>query len=194
MSDEIQDVNQEEVEPVTPSADEQQDSTDSEVVQTQNPVQENLKKALQAERERRREAEAKLAEREQQELQKPLYPNEDDAYQRFVKLEAEVKIQKKLTDDPTFLDRKDLVIETMEKSGYDIDVADSMVKSQLYDQLVKESATQIKEVVPNQIKTQATPEPSTIKRSGNILDDVESGAVNIDPAMRAVVMKYRNRG
>jgi len=194
MSDEIQDVKQEEVEPVTPSVDEQQDSTDSEVVQTQNPVQENLKKALQAERERRREAEAKLAEREQQELQKPLYPNGDDAYQRFVKLEAEVKIQKKLTDDPTFLDRKDLVIETMEKSGYDIDVADSMVKSQLYDQLVKESATQIKEVVPNQIKTQATPEPSTIKRSGNILDDVESGAVNIDPAMRAVVMKYRNRG
>jgi hypothetical protein len=194
MSDEIQDVNQTEVEPVTPSADEQQDSNDSEVVQTQNPVQENLKKALQAERERRREAEAKLAEREQQELQKPLYQNEDDAYQRFVKLEAEVKIQKKLTDDPTFLDRKDLVIETMEKSGYDIDVADSMVKSQLYDQLVKESATQIKEVVPNQIKTQATPEPSTIKRSGNILDDVESGAVNIDPAMRAVVMKYRNRG
>lgn len=198
MSEEIKDVENMEAEPISaPSAEEvKQDSIDSEVVKPQNQeVQENLKRALQAERERRKEAENREAElKKELENKQPQYQTDDDAYQRFVKLEAEVKIQKKINEDKTFVDRKDLVIDTMEKTGLDVDSADAFVKAQLYDQLIKESKSEPNnEPVPNSIKTQATPEPIRPKKTGNVLDDVESGAMNVDPALRATILKYRKK-
>ena len=159
MTEDVKDVNEVAEPSSEPSAEEvKQDPIVSEDVKPQeSEVESNLKKALQAERERRKdeqkkreELEARLADQNYTQTD-----NSDEAYQRFLKVEAETKITSKMLNDPTFKERVDLVKDTMERTGYDVDMADAIVKAQIYDQLIKESPKgQEKSEPPKQFKNQ----------------------------------------
>ena len=186
MTDQTNDVKQEEATITESSTVESQTSSVSEDVNTQDDKYENVRRALQAEREEKKALKEKLRELEDLKTYQPAQQQtqDDDAYKRFLQTEARSIILEKAAIDPSFRERIDLVKKVMEERGVDVETADNMVKAKLFDRLTKEVSSQQREEQPKQIKTQATSEPTaTFKPSGDRVKDIMNDP-NIHPALR----------
>lgn len=155
MSDETNVVKEGEVETPTDSTPvENEQETDSEVVENTSDIQENLKVALQKERERRKAAEAQL----KQPAPAPEM-NDDPVYQRFQNVEATTLINNKLLTDPTFKDRVDLVQDEMIRTGKSMEDADNAVIARLFrDMTANQTPEAEKPKVPNNLPNKAIPD------------------------------------
>ena len=137
-----------------PTPQEEQDTPVEDDVQSPvSDVQDNLRKALQKERERRKAAEAQL---QQQQYQPPQY--QDEAVVRFNNVEATTLINNKLLTDPSFKDRADLVQNEMIRTGKTLEDADNAVLAGLFRDMTLESAQSNPSLPIKQLKTTATPE------------------------------------
>lgn len=141
-----------------PTPQEEQPTIDSEVVE--NPVSDvnaNLRRALQKERDRRKQAEAQLRNVQVEPVE------EDDAVRRFTNVEATTLINNKLLLDPSFKERLDLVKYEMESTGKTIEDADNAVLARLFREM---TLGQVSEERPatliNQLPKKATPEGKRI--------------------------------
>ena len=119
-------------------------------------VQENLKIALQKERQRRQAAEEQLRQTQAQVYQAP---DEDETVKRFLNVEATTLINNKILTDPSFKDRADLVQDEMKHTGKTIEDADNAVIARLFKEMTSvQDQEQIINKPPQQIKTTAIPE------------------------------------
>jgi len=141
---------------VPPTENNEQETIVTEDVQKPvSNVQENLKIALQKERERRRAAEEQL--RTQTQYQAPM--EEDETVKRFLNVEATTLINNKILTDPSFKDRADLVQAEMRASGKNIEDADNAVIARLFKEMTSvQDQEQIINKPPQQIKPTAIPE------------------------------------
>lgn len=147
---------------------------------------ENARKALQQERE------AKKALKAQPEVQ-PAIP-EDETVKRFLQTEANAAIAIKLQTDPTFKDRLEAVQEYVAQ-GNSIEMADKLAKGDIMDKILSGSVSEQQETLkPKQITPKAIPEETVIHSTGNVLDDIEKGLVEVEPEVAAMLAKYRNKG
>lgn len=139
--DEINDVEVDATEDSSPEA--QEDQVESELVENSDPVRENLKRALQKERERRKSLEAQL--------QTPQAPveNENEIAKRFNEMEALTLINNKILTDPAFKDRADLVKDEMTRTGKSMEDADNAVLARLFKEMTTQATSEKTEVKSN---------------------------------------------
>ena len=120
--------------------------------------------------------------------------SEDDTVRRFLQTEANATIAVKLQTDPSFKDRVEIV-QAYVAQGYDINMADKLAKADIMDKILTETSAQVKPNIPQQIQPTAIPEVRKAKLTGNSLDDIQKGLVDVDlpdsEALRAVIAKYR---
>jgi hypothetical protein len=117
--------------------------------------------------------------------------SEDDTVKRFLRTEATTMINNKMLTDPNFKDRAPIVASYVEQ-GYSFDMADKMAKADILDQILTGSSNDAQQQI-NQptITPKAIPEEEVVQRTGNVLDDIEKGIVDVDPALAATIKKYR---
>jgi hypothetical protein len=96
----------------------------------------------------------------------------------------------KISTEPGFKDRLDLVQEKME-SGMTLEQADNAVLANIVRKMMTASESAPQQSPPKSINTTAIPEPSAQKRTGNILDDAVGGKLNIPPEMAQTLARVR---
>lgn len=171
------DVNETEAETVIDpsSIENEQDESNSEVVKPQESdgkdykkLYENVKTALQAERQKRKEVPAVSVEKAA--MQEP-QEQTDEAYNRFLKVEATTYINNKLQTDPSFKDRIQEVTKYVEQ-GYTVDQADNLALADIARMVIQEATKGEPENKSlNQINTKAVVEEKTFKETGDHLKD-----------------------
>lgn len=171
------DVNETEAETVIDpsSIENEQDEINSEVVKPQESdgkdykkLYENVKTALQAERQKRKEVPAVSVEKAA--MQEP-QEQTDEAYNRFLKVEATTYINNKLQTDPSFKDRIQEVTKYVEQ-GYTVDQADNLALADIARMVIQEATKGEPENKSlNQINTKAVVEEKTFKETGDHLKD-----------------------
>lgn len=171
------DVNKTEAETVIDpsSIENEQDESNSEVVKPQESdgkdykkLYENVKTALQAERQKRKEVPAVSVEKAA--MQEP-QEQTDEAYNRFLKVEATTYINNKLQTDPSFKDRIQEVTKYVEQ-GYTVDQADNLALADIARMVIQEATKGEPENKSlNQINTKAVVEEKTFKETGDHLKD-----------------------
>lgn len=169
------DVNETEAETVIDpsSIENEQDEINSEVVKPQESdgkdykkLYENVKTALQAERQKRKEVQPVQAEVVTQPQEQT-----DEAYNRFLKVEATTYINNKLQTDPSFKDRIQEVTKYVEQ-GYTVDQADNLALADIARMVIQEATKGEPENKSlNQINTKAVVEEKTFKETGDHLKD-----------------------
>jgi hypothetical protein len=177
MTEENKDVNQTEANQSTPSTDKEQVSQDQGEVKPeeskQADIHSNLQRAIEQEKDKLR----KLREQRREIVSQPKTENEDESDEDKkwrMQQEAKTDVAIKLASDPSFKERQDLVMEEMNRSGKALEDADALVKSRLFDEVLKSSAPSPTPSYPNQINPSATPEQTPVNRNWNI-DDVIAG-------------------
>jgi len=163
--DEEKDVEVDATEDSSPEA--QEDQIDSEVVENTDPVSENLKRALQKERARRKSLEAQLQTPKAQEV------SEDDTVRRFLNVEATTLINNKLLTDPAFRDRVDLVQDEMKRTGKQLEDADNAVLARLFQEMALQGSNdKVEQKSLNKLPNTAIPEetPKVSKETQEELD------------------------
>jgi len=118
---------------------------------------------------------------------------EDETVRRFIQTEANATIAMKMQTDPSFKDRVDIV-QSYVQQGYDISMADKLAKADIMDRILAAGASEAEVIKPKQITPTAIPETTVPQLTGNVLDDIEKGLVDVDPEMAATLKKYRNMG
>jgi hypothetical protein len=134
----------------TPAASE---GVNTQEVERLKEINENLKKAIKEEREKRKKDPVKPKEPE----------SEDEEWQEWEEVKTTVAMVKLQEQDPTFNDRKDLVIDEMKRTGKSLEDANNSVLASLirYSMSTPEQAPKS----PNTIRPSATPEPQQDSRS-----------------------------
>lgn len=174
--------------PVTTVPPEQVPSTDAAV------VAENLKKAMQSEREQRKEAERLVAEKDAEiarlkaSTTPPATPPASDPA-----LSARVEVLTLVQKDAFVKDNLGLIEEIMlANPALDVKAAVDKAKASIFDELQKaKGQTPPPNVPPKTITPGATPEHPAPTSSGSKLQDVADGKVNVPPEMRAAINQVR---
>jgi len=144
-----------------PTPQEEQETTDSEVVENAvTDIQGNLRIALQKERQRRKDAEAQLRQVQYQDPE-----NEDETVKRFLDVEATTLVNNRLLTDPSFKDRADLVQSEMKATGKTLEDADNAVIARLFRDMTSGQFSEENKSKPiKQIPTTAIPEATRISK------------------------------
>ena len=146
--------------------------------------------ALREERGKRKQASSELedlkARLEQLESQKE-EKEEEFLPKRITRTEALAELTLKMTQDPTFKDRLDLVEEKMSK-GMTLEQADNAVLADVARKMIQTSDTQ-PQTIPQSIKTTALPETTRPKMTGNILQDAIKGNLGIPEEQRIAIQR-----
>jgi len=174
MAEMQQDV-MEELSPTESSTENQeQDTNGSEAVEnTESDVLvENYKRAMKKERERRKEAEAKLAERPVVE-QEPI--DQDDTVKRFLNTEALALVTNKIVTDPAFRAVAEEVKVEMIKTGKPLEDSYNAVLARLFKEMTKgQSLDEPVKPIFNQLPKTATPEDKRISQeTQELIDDFD---------------------
>lgn len=205
MTDEVkEDVKPEEATPAEPQTEEvqpQEEQTEQPVEGVTPPVDGKNYKAIAEQLSKDiKEKNRKIQELKAQPTQEPVVQpviSEDETVKRFLATEANATIAVKLQTDPSFKDRVEIVQEYV-KQGYDINMADKLAKADIMDRILNETSVADKPEVINQMQPTATPEIVKPQPTGNSLDDVMAGKVDVeldDPqGLREVLEKYRPQG
>ena len=172
----------EEVEETTPAptAEEQTEETIvSDDVKTQSPVEENLLKALQIEREKNKTLTAQT-----QTPAPPAVEEEQTVEKRFINMEATTLINNKLLTDAPFKDRVDLVKAEMIRTDKNVEDADNAVVARLFKEMTsnKEEPKTPVETPPNQQPNTATPEEEA---GGKMTPELQAASDEFDAAAKA---------
>ncbi|MBM4401249.1 MAG: hypothetical protein FJ045_04785 [Crenarchaeota archaeon] len=172
MAEKKEDVKPKEAEPTADSSpvESEPEQPVSEDVKTPEPITaeqkyDNALKALREEREKRKEAERVLAEREQSQTNEQPY-SDDAVYQDYLATKGSAfkgEIGYKIATDPSFKKRALEVADVLDealKAGKQmtVDQADAIVKAKLFDKLTKMTSEEEKVEKPKQIKANAVPE------------------------------------
>jgi len=120
--------------------------------------------------------------------------SEDETVKRFLATEANATIAVKLQTDPSFKDRVEIVQSYVEQ-GYNIEMADKLAKADIMDKILSEPSTPVQTNIPKQMQPSAIPEPVRQKPTGNSLDDIMGGKIDIDiedpESLKEVLRRYR---
>ena len=183
MEEEIMDVKQEEatLDPVQ----DQEEQTEEQVEALSQPVDgkdykaiaEQLSKDIREKNRKIQELKAATQPVQQEQVTPPVI-SEDETVKRFLATEANATIAVKLQTDPSFRDRVEIV-QAYVAQGYDITMADKLAKADIMDQILNESSAPVQAVIPKQITPTATPEQVKPQSTGNTLDDVQSGKIEV---------------
>lgn len=174
-------------------------STESapETIDTQSPVSEDAQTptktaeekykemltALREERGRRKQASTEIEELRAK-LESLESQKEEIDEEPVTRAEALAELNLKLTQDPSFKDRLDLVEERM-MQGMTLEQADNAVLAEIARKMLNSSTSP--QTIPQSIKTTALPETTRPKLTGNILKDAVAGKLGIPEAQRKAI-------
>lgn len=174
-------------------------STESapETIDTQSPVSEDAQTptktaeekykemltALREERGRRKQASTEIEELRAK-LESLESKKEEIDEEPVTRAEALAELTLKLTQDPSFKDRLDLVEERMTQ-GMTLEQADNAVLAEIARKMLNSSTSP--QTIPQSIKTTALPETTRPKLTGNILKDAVAGKLGIPEAQRKAI-------
>lgn len=171
----------------------QQTTTVKEDVKTEvvDQEKENIKRALQEERERRKAVEARNRELEQahvnpQPVVAPVAPvadDQDEIAQRFIRTESLTELNFLINKDPFVKENLDLIEDEMRASRVGAREAIKNVKEAVLDRILRgEAPAQTTTTVPNQIKPTATPEETEPEIKGSYYQAAKEGKIKgVDP-------------
>jgi len=177
-------VNPGEQTPVAPTPTQNsQAPTGSEPVTTPSAdVTENLKRALQEERDRRKAAESALEEarNQTQSTPAPQEPNEPTPIERtFYETVAQTKLLVMAKKDPFVDANLDLIESEMVNSGSDAASAVNAVKARILDSVLREGGqAQAPQIPPTQITPTPLPETERPELTGNAWQDARDGKIS----------------
>lgn len=145
--------------------------------------------ALREERGKRKQASSEVEELKArlEALENKEEPEEEFTSKRITRTEALAELSLKMTQDPSFRDRLDLVEEKMSK-GMTLEQADNAVLAEIARKMIQSSETQ-PQTIPQSIKTTALPETAKPKLTGNILSDAVSGKLGIPEEQRIAIQR-----
>ena len=168
-----------------------------ETIDTQSPVSEDAQTptktaeekykemltALREERGRRKQASTEIEELRAK-LESLESQKEEIDEEPVTRAEALAELTLKLTQDPSFKDRLDLVEERMTQ-GMTLEQADNAVLAEIARKMFNSSTSP--QTIPQSIKTTALPETTRPKLTGNILKDAVAGKLGIPEAQRKAI-------
>lgn len=168
-----------------------------ETIDTQSPVSEDAQTptktaeekykemltALREERGRRKQASTEIEELRAK-LESLESQKEEIDEEPVTRAEALAELTLKLTQDPSFKDRLDLVEERMTQ-GMTLEQADNAVLAEIARKMLNSSTSP--QTIPQSIKTTALPETTRPKLTGNILKDAVAGKLGIPEAQRKAI-------
>lgn len=168
-----------------------------ETIDTQSPVSEDAQTptktaeekykemltALREERGRRKQASTEIEELRAK-LESLESQKEEIDEEPVTRAEALAELNLKLTQDPSFKDRLDLVEERMTQ-GMTLEQADNAVLAEIARKMLNSSTSP--QTIPQSIKTTALPETTRPKLTGNILKDAVAGKLGIPEAQRKAI-------
>lgn len=165
----------------TPAKTEQVTPASESVTTPKTDVEENLKRALQEERERRKAAESALEEKNGQNPTTPMpqTQNEPTPIERtFYETVAKTNLMFMAKKDP-FIDANiDLIEAEMLSSGSDAAGATNAVKARILDSVLRDGGqVTANQVPPTQISTTPLPEDTKPELTGNSYQDARSGKI-----------------
>jgi len=119
---------------------------------------------------------------------------QDEAVKRFIeteerskKAEANSEILLKLSTDPSFVNRVEIVKDYVAQ-GFSIVDADMRAKADILDGITKEFAKEVKTEPIKQLNPQAIPEEESFKPTGDAVKDMLDDP-NINPQMKEAVKR-----
>lgn len=144
--------------------------------------------ALREERGKRKQASSELEElRARLETLEARDGIEEEAPTQTTHSEALAEVTSKMTQDPTFRDRLDLVEEKMTQ-GMTLEQADNAVLAEIARKMLYSSETS-QQAVPQSIKTTALPETTRPRPTGNTLKDAIDGKLGIPEEQRLAIKR-----
>lgn len=173
----------------TPTQSEQVTPASESVTTPKTDEADNIKRALQEERERRKAAEARLKELETQTVtpapvvQTPVVEEQDEVAQRFLRTESLTELNFLINKDPFVRENLDLIEDEMRSSRVGAREAIKNVKEAVLDRILSGTPNaQTHTGIPNQIKPTATPEETEPEIKGSYYQAAKEGKIKgIDP-------------
>lgn len=167
----------------TPTTPTEQGTPASEGVNTQAPdVAENLKRALQAEREEKKQLKAALEAAQRQApttpAPAPQAPEQNDVERTFYQTVADVSLMKLVAKDAFIRENLDLIENEIAQTGADPLSAANAVKARIFDKTMQETKGQATtQVPPVQLNSTPLPEQQRPEFTGNAYQDAIAGKI-----------------